>query len=378
MRAIVAAIAAMVIAAGCSSSPDVTASESTSTTAAVTTTAASATTAPTTTVPDTTATPTTASAPASTVPPVPVPVGLAPLVQGHNDLGADRINLIFAPWGWDDLGQFATYAASLLGFDGTAVIAGPDGWALPAGAIVDNPIDGDLGLFGFEPFRSNRHKFNVWSTEQGPAAPSDWLNTTSDPIYVPNQVIVVLAFDPAADFPGMVSHAGQDVAFRTPEDLQRTTDQPFDNVVVVVWPFRPIGSFRVTAHELGHAMFGLADEYLGRINADDFARNSFWPSCPNSLETAEEWWGDLIGEYDPMVDVWADEMRAAGLGHLVGDVEQLRDTNRTAFVDTGCFGFPSTYRSAEDTLMGFNFPAFGVTNRLWMESVLDLWTGDRP
>jgi hypothetical protein len=47
-----------------------------------------------------------------------------------------------------------------------------------------------------------------------------------------------------------------------------------------------------TLHELGHAAFGLKDEYVEKGKGD----KSGEPNCAPDIETAREWWGDLEPE----------------------------------------------------------------------------------
>ena len=305
-------------------------------------------------------------------PPAP-PEGIRELIPGHNRLDADRINLILSPWGFDDLEYFGPLAETFVAWDGRAQLVGDD--ALPA-ADGDFPL---LGLFVFEPFRSNRHLFNVWVTELAPPGPALWLNTEDDPFDLPDQVIVTLALDPDREVPGISSVAGQDDAFFGvgPEGVPgRTGTDPFANVMIEVETDFVPGAAIVVVHELGHAMFGLSDEYVGRQGGDVAERADNWPSCAASLESAEAWWGDAIGTYDPMIDVWAAELASIGFQYGLDDLDWYRDQGRTAFVESGCYGVEGSYRSAEDTMLGFNFPAFGVTNRRWAEQILSLWSGD--
>lgn len=77
-----------------------------------------------------------------------------------------------------------------------------------------------------------------------------------------------------------------------------------------------------------------------------------------------------------MIDIWIVEMRLAGFGNLVYEPEALREIVTTQLVEGGCFGDPGSYRSAEDTLMGFNFPAFGLTNKAWATAVIEQYSGE--
>lgn len=305
----------------------------------------------------------------------PAPTGLQPLVAGHNRASVDRINLVFAPWGWDDPALFRTVAEAYLNWSGTAQSWGDDGRPLTSGSDA-SAVSADLGLFGIEPFRSRQDLFNVWTTTESPSAPYDWLDGVAAPVLASDQVILVLA---VIDEGGLVgsSVAGQKGVFTDPARLERLVDQPFSNATVAVDPRWMSGANRDVPHELGHALFSFADEYVGRVNGfDGDARNAFWPSCADSRERAEAWWSASIGEYDDQLDYWAEEMTEAGFGPTRAELERMRDENRTAYIEGGCFEVPGSVRSAIDTMMAFNFPAYGVTNRAWAEQVLDLWSGD--
>nr|WP_297422301.1 M64 family metallopeptidase [uncultured Actinotalea sp.] len=306
----------------------------------------------------------------------PAPEGLEPLVPGHNRISADRINLVFAPWGWDDPELFRRVASVFVNWSGRAQLWGPDGLPLGVDDDASTAFEAEVGLFGIEPFRGHRDVFNVWVTAQSPTAPYDWLESTGTPVWAPDQVVVVLA---EVDEAGLVasSVAGQGVMLTGLDAPRRAWDQPFANATVAVNEDWVHSAMLDVPHELGHAMFGLADEYVGRRDGyDGFVRNPFWPSCADTQERAESWWSQHVGQYDDQVDYWAAEMTAAGFGPTAQELDAMREQNRTAYVADGCFGVPGSVRSAEDTLMGFNFPAFGVTNRLWAEQVLALWSGD--
>ncbi len=374
-RMSLAFFALLLVATGCASGP---------TASGPTATAAPNTTA----TPDTTATPTSAQSLTTTAAPTtdttttttttirpdePAPDGLEHLIAGHNDIDADRINLVFVPWGWDDLDDFRVTTEFFLGWDGTANVFDFDG------RPTDDPQDvagADLGLFGFEPFRSNHDRFNLWISDIGPSGPSQFLNNTEIPPFeLPDLSVVTMALDPERVFPGISSAAGQDVSFAFDPEQPRTGDDSVANAMVRVQSSFPAETMRDLPHELGHALFGFADEYVGRLGPSSLTpRDSFWPSCPADRETAEAWWDDLIGQYDPMVDIYIDEMITAGFGEEL-DREFLREQNTTRYVEEGCFGVPGSYRSAEDTLMVFNAPAFGLTNRRSAERILALWEG---
>ncbi len=305
----------------------------------------------------------------------PAPVGLKPLVLGHNRASADRINFILVPWGWDDPEEFRAVAGAFVNWSGHAQIWGTDGLPLADDKDPSTAVGADLGLFGYEPFRNHRDSFNVWIAEESPDRPDDWLEPTNGPQWAPDQVIVVLAVQ-GQDGWNSTSISGQDPAFTDRDNLMRGKARTFVNALVAVDPAFPAYTIRDLPHELGHAMFGFADEYVGRVGGyDGYVRNAFWPSCADTQERAEAWWSSNLGKYDDQLDYWAKETTAAGFGPTQDELAAMRAQNTTAYVAGGCFDVPGSIRSAEDTLMGFNFPAYGVTNRLWAQQVLDLWSG---
>jgi hypothetical protein len=296
---------------------------------------------------------------------------LTPLVAGHNDLDADRINLVFAPWGWDDPEEFARVTKMHLGWDGTAQRFDVDGRP----SDPDEAVGADLGLFGFEPFRSNRDLFNVWVTEVSPDSPVAWINALEpDPVELANLVLITMALDAGRVLPSDFSLAGQDHEIYWP-DPERLSDDPFANVMIAVPGYFPAQTLRVLPHELGHAMFALPDEYVGRAQGYTGDRNSFYPSCPADRATAEAWWGDRVGEPDPSIDIWVEELTAAGFPPEPALVAAIRADTMLAFVEGGCFEVEGSYRMANDTLMGFGTPGFGPANLEAAQTVLDLFAG---
>ena len=304
----------------------------------------------------------------------PPPDGLRPLVEGHNNLDADRINLIVSPWGWDDLEIFESVALMYIGWDQRAQLYNQDG--LPTNDRSD-AVGAELGLFGFEPFRSHSHVFNVWITDTAPSSPGGWIHATEQPPFdLADQVMLNLAKDPWDEIPGIASVAGQDLAFSSQQFPQRTGSDSVSDVMVAVSGSFPASQMRDVPHELGHALFGLADEYVGRLGGDGAPpREDFWPSCASSQSVAELWWADLVGQTDPMPAIWVAEQQAAGFPPNPEELGFLQDTVRIGYIDGGCHGDPGSVRAADNTMMGFNGVSFGLVNLRHAEAVLALWAG---
>lgn len=100
---------------------------------------------------------------------------------------------------------------------------------------------------------------------------------------------------------------------------------------------------------------------------------SYWTSYAESAEEAEEWWGDLVGDGDPMVDLWIAQMDEAGFP--VFDPEALEASVGVSNVDGACYGVDGSVRATFTSLMNDNIPVLGSVNRRWAEQILELWTG---
>lgn len=293
-----------------------------------------------------------------------------------NDIEADRINLVFAAWGWDDTREFLSLVTGALSWDGNAYLIDD------AGRITDkddDALDAALGLFAIEPWRSFRRAFNVWYTDIEPETPVSWLNTADQPFSIEDVVIVTVAVDAERYSSDLTSVAGQDGTFVGPGVPERpVSGNSFAHAVVLVDSVFPAEGLVDVAHELGHAMFNLPDEYVGdRIGFDGREDLSNWPSCAEDTTEADNWWGDLKGKIDPMLTVWTEEMAEAGFP--LASAEQLEEIVVVGAVDGGCYGVPGSARATFDSLMNSSIPVLGSVNRRWAVQILALWDGsDRP
>jgi len=335
-------VVVVVLAAGCSGSGDV------STTTAL---VSSTTSQPTTTTVE-------ATVDTTLVGVTPAPDGLHALVAAHNDIGLDRVNLVFVPYGWDDLDAFVDVAETLLSFDGKPV--------LEAGGDVQ------FGPFAIEPWRSNRHLFNIWYVVDEPAEPVSYTSMgEAFPINVPDAVIVTLAVDwPYGAASGFTE-------FIPPELPDRTAPALPVGLTMNVSSYDPLwGNPQILAHELGHAVFGLSDEYVGQgLGFDGRPDLSSFPACAEDVEEGESWWGDRLGEVDPMFSIWMQELEDAGLGLSPATENEVRSSVTVGFIDGGCYGPEGSVRATVDSLMNSGVPVLGTVNHDWAKQVLDQYTG---
>jgi hypothetical protein len=235
--------------------------------------------------------------------------------------------------------------------------------------------DAAIGLFGIEPWRSSRDRFNVWHTTREPESPVAWLNSDELPFAVPDAVIVTVALDAQRFNPELTSVAGLEVAFTGPGPPRRPrSGTPFANATVVLDSGYPAAGLIELPHELGHAMFNLADEYVGEVMGFDGRSDlSSWPSCAEDRAEGTAWWGDLLGEVDPMVTIWADEMAEAGFP--LPDPDIWAERVEVGLIDGGCYGIDSSARASADSLMNTSIPVLGSANRRWAEQIIRLWEG---
>ena len=323
-------------------------------------------------VPSTLATTTTSATPATFGVGDQIPgMSLWALVEG-NDLDADRINLVFAPWGWDNDSDFLDFVSGVMSWSGNAYLIDETGWPTESSTAA---FGAWLGLFAIEPWRSARNQFNVWYTDVEPDTPVAWLNEGDDPFQLVDKAVVTVALDADRFNPDLISVSGLDVFFVGPGPPERPlTDDPFANSVVVIDRSYPADGAVHIPHELGHALFNLADEYVGEeLGFDGRSDLSSWPTCTEDLEEAEDWWGDLTDDVDDMLDIWDEEMDEAGFP--LGDLPTWEEDITVGAVDGGCYDVPGSVRATTDSLMNRNIPVLGSVNRRWAEQILDLWEG---
>lgn len=286
------------------------------------------------------------------------------LFDGHNGPPGDRINLVFVGSGYEDVDAMTARARDLLSFDGDPLMVSYD----------DDYFELWWGPFAIEPLRTNLHRFNFWYlndqiVDEGilfdPGGP---LFTRLEPDHLglgQGAVLISLSNNPP----------------RVGERAQATLPAFVDDAQIGPSTSRILGSIflpdsldaaPVLAHEMGHAIFGLRDEYLQYENLEPAVG---YPNCAADEAQATEYWGDLIGDLDPMFNRWKEVTEQSGREFF--DTEE--NFRVKAGVVGGCFGDDSSaIRPTQDSLMNGNTPIFGSVNRRRVEQVLDLWPEPVP
>ncbi len=187
---------------------------------------------------------------------------------------AEKHDLVFVGAGFHDYDTLEKAIRLLMDFDGSS--------------------ENKLGVFSLTPFKENNQKFNTWMViapqylhheEQSPLEGFGNLIVPNEDEYEPfvrscnRDTVIVLSpgmFRPWAHFP--TSGASGGVVFMSLNN-----------------PLYGSEFFgRTLAHEMGHAIGGLADEYV-EYGGDDRTEQYEFPNCAPNLESAEQKWGDLVG-----------------------------------------------------------------------------------
>ncbi len=303
------------------------------------------------------------------------------LVEGHNRETADRINVLFVSSGLERRFagrpeyQLPELATTMLTIDGPHGIDSEQ-------QVVDESVLASQLLWGpmaIGPLASNLGLFNFWYLPDNIADEVGLLFGGSDPdgdagFDLPNLQITSL-YNDGADFTSDATRTSFESVGRIGVPGRGQTR--FGDARVWVPEFAPLSGVTTLAHEWGHGLFGLRDEYYG---FDDRGIAVGFPNCAPDIETAELWWGDFIGEVDPFVEqvVAVQEARLAQPEFTnVGLVEQTT----IEITAGGCYsdvGSEEVFRPSLDSLMNSEVPVFGVINRQRVEAVLERFSRRGP
>ena len=215
-----------------------------------------------------------------------------------NDYDADRINLIIIGKGYKDTTEFLATARRDLALNGQE--------------IVDvNTFDKVLfGLFAIEPFKSNISKFNIWYypeqiTEDAYTfiqSQKNKPNSNENDFGLKNTTYLVFT-NPVAELS----------SFAIPSNIMPKQTLIKSTIIfgsANVSRYANIGDgMSVLAHELGHSLFNLRDEYVK--TGPEFTDKYGFNIAP-SLNEAKILWGSLENQIDPFYYTWRDKRKKAG------------------------------------------------------------------
>lgn len=271
--------------------------------------------------------------------------------------GSGRIDILLVGEGYARDEEFRQDARALIDYEGeNRWGSGLLGWGPFAlfGSFLN--LYGILGPLSLEPLRSYRDHFNFWVIR-----PDDGLSDTGL-----NSEFEFLLRRAAAGCPQ------RDVAVLLSRKSFRSYALPdWWEAYVSVPRVEGCGVFsrcpgRLLAHELGHALFKLADEYTEKGRPD----RPVYPNCAPDRATALQWWGDLLDQGAGMHEGCSyteDNVRP----HANSVMRQHRDLSATLGV--------VNERHARSAILHFDefkteYPRWALRVRLLLrEDKLSLW-----
>lgn len=307
------------------------------------------------------------------------------LIPDHNRRSADRINVLFVSSGLgrsfpgDPSKQLPDLARTML------TIGGPAAVDVNGEFVGDDEKASNLlwGPMAIEPLASHLDRFNFWYLSSELADEEGVLFGGLDPggendgFDLPNLHITAL-YNDGADFASDARWTSFDTF--EPAPVPARGQIHFGDARVWVPRFAPFNGVTTLAHEWGHGIFGLRDEYYG---FDDRGITAGYPNCAPDIETAEQWWGDALGEVDPFVDeviaMQDERLESPVFASYTGT--ELVERVTIQITEGGCYsdaGSTEVYRPSVDSLMNSEVPVFGAINRRRVQEVLSRFSGRGP
>jgi hypothetical protein len=328
-------------------------------------------------------------------------IGFASL-EGTNDPTRDTFNLIFnctdSQLSTDDCKKIVrdiTAYDSKIGFYDTETLQSLD--------IPNTKSQVKIGLFAGEPIKSNKNKFQLYIIDKRIASASSTytfaqakklgINTNQATVININSTNGV-GSSSASRFKDIIKPTkAQFSDARGIEDSAGTINLFYGNSK----QSNKSSTLNTLNHEIGHAMFGLTDEYI--VNDDRAETKVGYPNCA-SPENRSKWWNDLLGtsSYVGATDSFYNEVASFyktlpspitgsnnyleymnSKGSFLPEYYTIKDGEKG-----GCFG-PDTgsnvkdvYRPTIASTMNTNAGIWGAVNRKRVEQILSLVSGKIP
>jgi IgA Peptidase M64 len=305
-----------------------------------------------------------------------------------NNYLADKINIIVLGKGYKDTSEFIITARRDLALNGQEI-------------VDTNTFDKVLfGLFAIEPFKNNISKFNIWYySEQITGDVSFFIQSQKDKINS-NEKDFGLKHATYLVFNNPLAEVS---SFAYPSNIQPNQMLIKDRILfgsATVARYADLGDgMAVLAHELGHSIFNLRDEYL---RTDPILPDKYGFNIAATLEDAKNLWGSTENKIDPFYYTWKEKRKKAGYWIDIQAPQKIgvdKDTNETIYtwnaseadLKVGFYkggGVTSTgisWRPTVTSLMNNEDafakswplfpPVFGSANRKVIEDILNLYSG---
>lgn len=303
----------------------------------------------------------------------------------NHDQAKDRINLVF--YYPDNINNSADLKSKIL----QKVLL----------TDTKNVYPYNYGVFNIEPFKSNINKFNFWFYKQPIPASQDYQfeYLVKDPTALGLDYVspIRLINDGSGYYRSNADYA--DITYNNDFSIKKYYTSP-------IRLYSEENGF-VLAHELGHSLFGLADEYSEPDRTTPIIK---YPNCAADETTATKWWGDLVGTVDPyfyefrtaFIDYYTSEADPFYLRYNNGVLEKsyyndesyeinwakvenlnevLDEENyKVGYFPGQCFSTSQTgaIRPTKESMMNSaSTPILGNVNRREMQKVFNLFSGDK-
>lgn len=259
------------------------------------------------------------------------------------------------------------------------------------------------GAFNIEPYRSNIDKFNFWFYNKAIPVDQDYvfeyLVRDTPSLGIDYITPIRLTYDYSAR-----SNANYaDIGYNSDYSIKT-----YYNSAIRMYLNNDVDTGVVLAHELGHALFGLADEYVEPGNEFPTIK---YPNCAPDLATATQWWGTLKDQVDPyfyeyrqaLIDYYTSSPDPYYLRYNNGVLEvsnnvelpdgswtiewgKLDDLNtvlneadfKIGFVNGDCFSTATegAVRPTKQSAMSSRYTSiYGSVNRREMQKIMDMFSG---
>lgn len=267
------------------------------------------------------------------------------VIYGHNKPDSDRINIVFVPFNLSKENMIAIlpYYIDSAGTGFTTTVTKNSRKKTETGFETINKTQtlNFKGLLAIDPFISNQDKFNFWYIElpQDVTVPSTpptknyclgyCISDIEETCGVPNLYAVNLCNAACISYGSW----GSNEAYLSHSYSAEAKFDPY--------------SIPVFVHEFGHSFGDLKDEYYSA----DGKSSSGYPNCAPDQQTAEQWWGDLVGQGEGSLQI--------GYFH-------------------GCSYSPDNFRPSNSSLMKSTSPneEFNLVCKRNLQKKLDLFSGE--
>ncbi|MEI6728202.1 MAG: hypothetical protein WCK98_01025 [bacterium] len=259
------------------------------------------------------------------------------------------------------------------------------------------------GAFNIEPYKSNIDKFNFWFYNKAIPVDQDYvfeyLVRDTPSLGIDYITPIRLTYD----YSGRSNANYADIGYNPDYSIKT-----YYNSSIRMYLNNDVDTGVALAHELAHALFGLADEYVEPGN--EFPRIKY-PNCAPDLATATQWWGSLKDQVDPyfyeyrqaLIDYYTSlpdpyflrynngVLQVSGVVQLpdetwVVEWTKLDDLNvvlneedfRIGFVNGDCFSTATegAVRPMKQSAMSTRaYAIYGSVNRREMQKIMDMFSG---